>query len=71
MIEIACVAVGPTVFEGDDAAVLWAVDHVLTNRRIDPATQRMLGEGVMHDAEPGAMPIAGWRSRSAYAGYTP
>jgi carboxymuconolactone decarboxylase family protein len=45
--EIARVAVGPTVFEGDDAAVLWAVDHVLTNRRIDAATQRMLGEGGM------------------------
>ena len=45
--EIARVAVGPTVFEGDDAAVLRAVDHVLTNRRIDPATRRMLGEGGM------------------------
>jgi alkylhydroperoxidase family enzyme len=45
--EIVRVAVGPTVFEGDDAAVLWAVDHVLTNRPIDPATQRMLGEGGM------------------------
>jgi alkylhydroperoxidase family enzyme len=43
--EIARVAVGPAVFEGDDAAVLWAVDHVLTNRRIDSASQRMLGEG--------------------------
>jgi hypothetical protein len=47
VVEIARVAVGPTVFEGDDAAVLWAVDHVLTNRRIDPATQRILGEGGM------------------------
>ena len=45
--EIARVAVGPAVFGGDDAAVLWAVDHVLTNRRIDPATERMLGEGGM------------------------
>jgi alkylhydroperoxidase family enzyme len=45
--EIVRVAVGPTVFEGDDAAVLWTVDHVLTNRPIDPATQRMLGEGGM------------------------
>jgi hypothetical protein len=43
--EIARVAVGPTVFDGDDAAVLWAVDQVLTNRRIDPATQCVLGEG--------------------------
>jgi hypothetical protein len=45
--EIVRVAVGPTVFEGDDAAVLWTVDQVLTNRPIDPATQRMLGEGGM------------------------
>jgi AhpD family alkylhydroperoxidase len=42
--EIARVAVGPTVFNGRDSAVLWAVDHVLANRRIDPVTQRMLGE---------------------------
>jgi alkylhydroperoxidase family enzyme len=47
MAEIARVAVGPAVFEGDDAAVLWAVDHVLTDRRIDSAAQRMLGEGGM------------------------
>jgi hypothetical protein len=45
--EIARVTIGPTVFEGDDAAVLRAVDHVLTNRRIDAATERMLGEGGM------------------------
>jgi alkylhydroperoxidase family enzyme len=45
--EIARVAVGPAVFEGDDAAILWAVDHVLTDRRIDSAAQRMLGEGGM------------------------
>lgn len=43
--EIARVTVGPTVFAGSDAAVLWAVDHVLTNRPIDPDTQRELGEG--------------------------
>lgn len=42
--EIARIAVGPSVFSGRDAAVLWAVDHVLANRRMDPATQRMLGE---------------------------
>ena len=34
---------GPTVFSGHDAAVLWAVDHVLANRPVDPATQRELG----------------------------
>jgi alkylhydroperoxidase family enzyme len=45
--EIARVAVGPAVCEGDDAAILWAVDHVLTDRRIDSVTQRMLGEGGM------------------------
>jgi hypothetical protein len=45
--EIAGIAIGPTVFEGDDAAVLRAVDHVLTNGRIDAATQRMLGDGDM------------------------
>lgn len=66
--ENARVAVGPTVFEVDDAAVLWAVDHVLTNRRIDPATQRMLGEGVMHEPEPEPTPIARiWRPRPAHA----
>lgn len=43
--EIARVAVGPTVFERDDAAVLCAVDVVLANRRIDLTTRHMLGEG--------------------------
>ena len=42
--EIARVTIGPTVFSGHDAAVLWAVDHVLANRPIDPATQRELGD---------------------------
>jgi len=42
--EIARVAGGPTAFSGRDAAVLWATDHVLARRRIDPVTQRMLGE---------------------------
>lgn len=42
--EIMRVAVGPTVFAGHDAAVLWMVDHVLARRTIDPATQRTLGE---------------------------
>jgi AhpD family alkylhydroperoxidase len=45
--EIARVAVGPTVFSGRDSAVLWAVDHVLANRRIDAETQRLLGEDVV------------------------
>lgn len=36
--EVARVAVGPTVFSGRDAYVLWAVDHVLANRPLDPAT---------------------------------
>lgn len=45
--EIARVAVGPTVFGGHDAAVLWAVDHVLANRPVDSATRRELGEAVV------------------------
>jgi AhpD family alkylhydroperoxidase len=42
--DIARVAISPTVFAGRDAAVLWCTDHVLANRPIDDATQRMLGE---------------------------
>jgi alkylhydroperoxidase family enzyme len=45
--EIARVTVGPTVFGGHDAAVLWAVDHVLANRPIDSAAQCELGEAVV------------------------
>lgn len=51
----------------------------MTDPSIDPATQRMLGDSVMHDAEPepepDATPIADLetaaRPRAAYAGYTP
>jgi alkylhydroperoxidase family enzyme len=42
--EISRVALGPTVFRGHDAAVLWAVDHVLADRPIDRVTKLTLGE---------------------------
>ena len=45
--EIAGIAVGPTAFEGHDAAVLTAVDHVLNSQPADAATQAALGEADM------------------------
>jgi alkylhydroperoxidase family enzyme len=41
--EIGRVAVGPTTFTGDDAAVLWTVEHVLANRNVGAATRQALG----------------------------
>ena len=47
--EVARVAAGPTVFSGRDAAVLWAVDHVLANRPIDDGTRSALGDSDLLD----------------------
>lgn len=41
--EIGRIASGPTAFAGEDAAVLWTAEHVLTNRRVDGAARRALG----------------------------
>lgn len=41
--EISRVAVGSTMFTGEDAAVLWTVEHVLANRGVDATTQQALG----------------------------
>lgn len=42
--EIQRVAIGPMAYTGRDAAVLWAADHVLARRPIDPVTERVLGK---------------------------
>ena len=41
--DVARVTAGPTAFTGDDAAVMWTVDHVLANRPVDAATKQALG----------------------------
>ena len=41
--DVARVTAGPTALAGDDAAVMWTVDHVLANRPIDAATTQALG----------------------------
>lgn len=42
--QVMRVAIGPTVFDGNDSAVLWAVDHTLSRRCVDKATWSTLGE---------------------------
>lgn len=42
--QVIRVAVGPTVFNGDDSALLWAVDHTLARRGVDRVTLSTLGE---------------------------
>jgi hypothetical protein len=42
--QVIRVAVGPTVFDGEDSAVLWAVDHTLARRSVDAVTLGTLGQ---------------------------
>ena len=42
--DVARVTAGPRAFAGDDAAVMWTVDHVLANRPVDGATKQALGD---------------------------